>query len=215
MIRAGLVAAALPSADAQAAPGWETEYGVALVSDYRWRGVSLSDEDPSLQVDGTLSHESGFWLWGGVNTVSPDLGSAEINLAAGYTRELGGIEWTGAVTRYLYPGERDIDYTELSVIAARGFGPVSLSAGVEYVPEQDNYSENDVYTWLGWEIAGPHAISFHGHVGRDDGVMAPIEDAVDFSVGAGVPIGVFALDLTYVEVETVSPAWVLSLAYRP
>ncbi len=39
---------------------------VAVVSDYRFRGISLSDEEIALQPSLTLSHESGFYsgVWG-------------------------------------------------------------------------------------------------------------------------------------------------------
>ena len=185
----------------------------ALVSDYRWRGVSLSDEDPSFQVEGTVSHESGAWAWGNVNTVSREYGGAELGLGLGYTRELGSVEWSIGAVHYLYPGEEDIDYTEIDFTAARTFGVVTLSGGIEYVPEQTNYDENDVYTWIGWEIAAPLDLTIHGHVGHDDGIMAPVPYAIDYSLGVSAPIGSFGADLSFVQVESEDAVAVFRISY--
>jgi uncharacterized protein (TIGR02001 family) len=210
-----LLAAAAVAASATPAPCAEFESEIAVVSDYRWRGVSLSDEEPSLQIEGTASFDNGTWLWGGANSVSADYGGSELGIGAGYTRELAGLEWTLGVTRYLYPGEEALDYTELALSSAVTFGAVSLSAGTEYVPEQSNYDEEDLYLWVGGEVALPRDARLYAQVGRDDGSMAPAPDAVDFTLGAAIAVSAVEFDLSYVEVDTVAPAWVLRIAYRP
>jgi uncharacterized protein (TIGR02001 family) len=192
---------------------WSWEGEAAIVSDYRWRGVSLSDESPSLQVEATASHESGAWLWANLNTVDQDLGGTEIALGAGYTRALGRIEWTLGAVHYLYPGEADIDYTEIDLTAAASAGAFTVSAGVEYAPDQSNYDDDDLYSWIGFEIAAPRDVTVHGHVGHDDGVMAVVPYAIDYSLGVGVPIGRFAADLSMVYVESNEAAAVFKLSY--
>jgi uncharacterized protein (TIGR02001 family) len=192
---------------------WKLEGEAAFVSDYRWRGVSLSDEEPSLQAEATLAHASGAWAWGNVNSVSDAYGGSEFNLGLGFTREIGAVSWTIGALRYLYPGEDDLDYTEIDLYAEGALGPVWLSGGVEYAPENDNYGDDDTYLWLGWEIEAPRGFTLHGHIGRDDGVMAPTARAVDYSIGAGAPLGPFAFDLSYVEVETEDGAMVARLSY--
>jgi uncharacterized protein (TIGR02001 family) len=209
-----LLLAVTVTAAASPAPCAELEGEIAVLSDYRWRGVSLSDEGPSLQVEATASYDNGAWLWGGVNSVGADYGGSEISLGAGYTRELSGAEWTIGVTRYLYRGEAALDYTELALSAAKGFGPVSLSAGTEYVPEQNNYAD-DLYLWLACEITLPRDARLYAQVGHDDGRMAPAPYAVDVTLGAAIAVSAMTFDLSYVEVDTVAPAWVLRLAYRP
>jgi uncharacterized protein (TIGR02001 family) len=192
---------------------WTWEGEAAAVSDYRWRGVSLSDEQPSLQVEVTASHDSGAWLWGNVNTVDKDLGGAEIALGAGYTRTLGPIEWTLGAVHYFYPGEADIDYTEVDLTASASRGSLTVSAGFEYAPVQSNYDDDDLYSWVGFEVAAPHNITVHGHLGHDDGVMAPVPYAIDYSLGIGVPVGRFGVDLSLVHVESEDVAAVVKLSY--
>lgn len=191
----------------------ETDARVGVVSDYRWRGQSLSDESASLQAEATLSHESGAWLWGATNSVSDDLGGAEINLGAGYDVSLGGFDWSLGAIQYFYPGEDDLDYAEFDLSAARGFGPLTLTAGLEYSPEQRNLEDSDTYAFLAFEAQAAHAIVLHGHVGRDDGVMALEPHAVDYSIGATRAFGPLALDLTYVEAEGADSAFVLGLSF--
>ncbi len=209
----GALAALCWAPNTFAFPAFETEARIGVVSDYRWRGQSLSDENPSLQIEATASHASGLWLWGGVNTVSGDLGGSEWSAAFGYDRTLLGVDWSAGATRYFYPGEADIDYTELAFSGARAFGPVSLTAGVEYAPEQDNYDESDTYLFVGFEAAGPHEITMHGHIGQDDGIMALTPHAIDYSLGATRGFGRFELDLTYVEAEGADSAVVFGVAF--
>lgn len=192
---------------------WSWEGEAAVVSDYRWRGVSLSDEQPSLQLEATASHDSGAWLWGNINTVEQDLGGAEIAFGAGYTRTLGQIEWTLGAVHYLYPGEVDIDYTEVDLTASVSRGPVTVNAGFEYAPVQSNYDGDELYSWIGLEIAAPHNLTLHGHVGHDDGVMAAVPYAIDYSLGFGLPVGPFGVDLSLVRVESEDAAAVLKLSY--
>ena len=66
--------------------------GVALMSDYRFRGVSLSDKDFAVQPYLTVSHESGLYVgaWGS-NLSENDGDDVELDLYAGFS---GGDELT-------------------------------------------------------------------------------------------------------------------------
>jgi uncharacterized protein (TIGR02001 family) len=51
-----------PAAFAQdAASGMTFDASLGVVSDYRYRGLSLSDEAPALQIDATLATDSGLY----------------------------------------------------------------------------------------------------------------------------------------------------------
>ncbi|HEX9932066.1 MAG TPA: TorF family putative porin, partial [Allosphingosinicella sp.] len=72
-----------------------------LMSDYRFRGVSRSDEDPALQAGLTLETASGFYVGGRGTSLSgidnfrlrdpqvEDLGDVQLDLYAGYGADLG------------------------------------------------------------------------------------------------------------------------------
>src|SRR3546814_8220482 len=63
---------------------------VAVVSDYRFRGLSLSDEEIALQPTLTLSHESGLYagVWGSTMPDSPLSGKFELDLYGVYATEI-------------------------------------------------------------------------------------------------------------------------------
>ncbi|GEQ99944.1 hypothetical protein JCM17845_05680 [Iodidimonas gelatinilytica] len=86
----------------------------ALVSDYRFRGVSLSDEDIAIQGGFTVDTEPGFYLgvWG--SSIESFNGSeTEVDVNFGYGTTWKGFDLSAGVTAYLFPGGTDTDYVEL------------------------------------------------------------------------------------------------------
>jgi uncharacterized protein (TIGR02001 family) len=208
------VSAQLVLADkVRAEDAWDVEGSLALVSDYRWRGVSLSDEDPSLQAEATLSHEGGLWLWGGANSVSDENGDAELGLGAGWSTAFAGLDWSFGAIQYFYTGQDDLDYLELDLETARTFGAWTLAGGIEYIPPQRNYGE-DFYPWASAERAFGEHVALHGQIGLDDGSMASADDqTTDYSAGLSATFGAASLDLSYVEAVDVDNAIVARIGY--
>ncbi len=105
-----------------------------LASDYVWRGVSQSDEDPAIQAGFELDVK-GFYLggWGSnvdFNETAADDADLELDGIAGYRRDIGeNLGFDLGVVRYFYPGsEADLDWIE-------AFASVSwhgLSVGAAY-----------------------------------------------------------------------------------
>lgn len=173
----------------------------------------MSDESPSLQAEATLSHQGGFWLWGGANSVSEDNGDAELGVSAGWSAALAGLDWSFGAAHYFYTGQDDLDYFELDLEASRVMGAWTLSGGGAYIPSQDNYGE-DVYVWLGAERALSEHIALYGQIGADQGSMASgPETTIDYSAGASFAWGAGAFDLSYVEAVDVSSALVARIGY--
>ena len=116
---------------------------VAIVSDYRFRGVSQSDEEIAIQGGFTVAHESGVYVgtwasnlagwgtFGGSNT--------ELDLIAGFKLPVGeGGTVDVGVTWYMYPGGSDkTDFAELYAKLSGTIGPLGLTAGVAYAPPQE------------------------------------------------------------------------------
>jgi uncharacterized protein (TIGR02001 family) len=143
-LAAGLTALASPALaqEEEAKPDITITGSVALVSDYRFRGVSQSDKDPAVQGGVTLSHTSGlyggFWAsnlagWGTFG--GPNL---ELDLIAGYKTEVAsGVSVDVGLTYFMYPGGADkTDFFEPYVKLSGAVGPVSLTAGLAYAPKQ-------------------------------------------------------------------------------
>ncbi|RZM23354.1 MAG: hypothetical protein EOP67_48585, partial [Sphingomonas sp.] len=85
---------------------------VGLVSDYRFRGVSQSDENLAVQGGITIAHKSGLYIgtWGSNLAGWGTFGGAnmELDLIAGYKLPVGGGGTLDVgATWYMYPGGFD------------------------------------------------------------------------------------------------------------
>jgi uncharacterized protein (TIGR02001 family) len=172
----------------------------AIVSDYRFRGVSLSNGDPAVQAGITVSHSSGFYIatWGssiyaGDQTITLDdgLGAPESYTNGSY----GSLEldvfggWTGAVTDgvtvdvgflyYLYPDAVNTD-AQLGAIGTSG------------LPEFDGYADfdTDYYEFYG-SVAfgvGPATLKLGAAYAPDQDSLAGEDNLYLYSnVDIGVP----------------------------
>lgn len=124
-------------------PALTVSGSVALTSDYRFRGVSQSDQEVALQGGITVSHDSGAYLgaWGSNLAGWGTFGGAnlELDLIAGYKAKLSDSATldVGAVW-YMYPGGADeTDFVEPYAKLTGTSGPVTLTAGIAYAPSQE------------------------------------------------------------------------------
>ncbi|NIJ31499.1 uncharacterized protein (TIGR02001 family) [Sphingomonas insulae] len=147
-VAAGVAVAVLPSAaQAQSAdtapPSAVTVSGsAAIVTDYRFRGVSQSDRQMAVQGGITIAHRSGVYggVWasnlagwgtfGGANMELDLIGGYKAKLADNATLDVG-------LTWYMYPGgAAKTDFAEPYVKLTGTAGPATLTAGAAYAPKQ-------------------------------------------------------------------------------
>lgn len=199
---------------------------VALVSDYRFRGVSQSDKEAAIQGGITVAHESGFYagVWASNLAGWGTFGGAnmELDLIGGYKRNLGsGVTADVGLTWYMYPGGADLtDFAEPYVKLSGTLGPVSALAGVAYAPKQralGNFSntpfsrgqsEDNLYIWGDVSTGVPGTpVTAKAHVGYSDGnpglgpngtSVAPTGSYLDYLVGADVTLKPVTLGVAYV-----------------
>jgi uncharacterized protein (TIGR02001 family) len=139
--------AALPAllwASSVAAADISGEFGV--ISDYRYRGVSLSRGRPAVQGTLTIEHDSGLYaeLWGSTLERPGDPTSSEIDVTGGYEKELSehfGIDLSG--TFFAYPSAGGDNYFEATAIATATHGAASASLGLSYIPSQRATHDDD------------------------------------------------------------------------
>jgi uncharacterized protein (TIGR02001 family) len=115
---------------------------VAIASDYRFRGVSQSDEQLAVQGGIIIAHDSGFYVgtWASNLAGWGTFGGAnmELDLIGGYKAKLAdkatldvGLTW------YMYPGGADkTDFAEPYAKLTGTAGPATLTAGAAYAPKQ-------------------------------------------------------------------------------
>jgi uncharacterized protein (TIGR02001 family) len=191
-----LATLALPAAAQEEPPKPVTVSGsVGLVSDYRFRGVSQSDENLAVQGGLTIAHESGIYIgtWGSNLAGWGTFGGAnmELDLVAGFKKTFDNITVDVGATWYMYPGGFDnTDFIEPYVKVSGTFGPAALTVGAAYAPKQEalgpwyangtsaangtyddpGAKDDNLYVWVDGAAAIPETpVTLKGHVGFSNG----------------------------------------------
>jgi uncharacterized protein (TIGR02001 family) len=197
-----------------------------LVNDYRYRGVSQSDEEMAVQGGITATHTSGFYVGAWASNLAGwgTFGGSnmELDLIGGYKRAFGPATVDVGLTWYMYPGGADkTDFAEPYVKVSGIVGPVSLLAGVAYAPSQQalgNWSNtpqsrigdrhDNLYVWGDASAAIPRTpLTIKGHIGYSDGnpglgpngtSVAPTGKYIDYLAGADLVISPLTFGIAYV-----------------
>lgn len=196
------------------------EGGVGSVSDYRFRGVSLSDRKPALQADFTASHTSGAHAAVFVSTIDEygqDSGgkgaTVELDYTIGWEFTGAGLDFDVAASAYTYPGAVGVNYVELPVQAAKTIGPWTGSIGFAYAPEQRALERDNRYLWIGIDYDGPALpVVLSAQAGREDGAYA--DRKTDWSLSASRTLGHLQGSASYVDSNRGGGRLVLTLAAR-
>lgn len=191
---------------AQDAPS--VEANISFVSDYRFRGVSFTDENFAVQGGFDLGFDSGFYVGTWASNLSGGGGSnAELDLYGGYGFEAGGLSFDVGALGYFYPGQNeDLDYYELyGSVGTTLADTVDVALGVAYAPEQDNVGDEDnTYVYVAGEMPlGESPFSLSASLGYEDGGFGDPDGDGDSKIdwALGVSTSAFDLDwgLTYID----------------
>jgi uncharacterized protein (TIGR02001 family) len=177
---------------------------VALVTDYRFRGISLSAGDVAVQGSIQVNHSSGLYIGTWASSLEQDAfdiyGSTEVDIYAGWTGKVSsGITADVGLLYYVYPsgsfGDGNVLEPYASVTAA--IGPASAKFGVNYAWKQDSLGGDDnLYLYTDWSLAVPSTpITVTSHVGYTDGALSPrrltltnLKGGWDWSLGASATL---------------------------
>lgn len=194
---------AMPAlADEDGFPG-EFSGDVTFASEYIFRGVSLTDEDPALQGTLEWGHESGLYAGAWASNISLETGSLEIDYYAGFGGDLGdsGFNYDVGAVYYTYPGSDSVgDYIEFYGSVGRDFGLVVGTVGVAYVPTGQSAFDGDdaIYVYGDVEVPIPNTpLTVGTHLGYED--FGGGSNKMDWSVGlyatfVGLDVGVAYVD---------------------
>lgn len=200
-----------PAASAQGSqsdppPDVDVSATITAVSDYRFRGISLSDRDPAAQGSIDVSHSpTGLYAGAWGSTIARFAGArTEIDLYAGWQTEVGPLELDIGGQYYLYPNGNDVDSYEFYSYLGRTIGPAELRAGIVYAPSQDNLGNTDnLYLTSDARIGIPQTpITVTASIGYEDGAFeGPAGSKLDWSLGAEATRGIFTLGISYADTD--------------
>lgn len=228
-----LSAAAPAFAEDTDPPSAITISGSATVTtDYRFRGVSQTDNNAAIQGGLTVAHESGFYVsvWGssvsGYVTAAGTT-SVELDLIGGFKKTFGGTTVDIGALYYFYPKSKlagdtsSSDFIEPYLAITQALGPVSAKGTVAWAPKQKALalnqigpSQSNVY------LAGDLSASIPGtplgltaHLGHTFGPSWLANDAfgkteyTDWSLGATATFKAITVGVQYVDTDS---RWVSS-----
>ncbi len=179
---------------------------VTFVTDYRFRGITLSDKDVAIQGSINLETQPGFFvgIWG--SSIAEFNGATtEIDLMAGWSGTFDFLTPTIGIIGYLYPGGSGTDYYEL--FGSLGFvaGPVGLEVGLNIAPGQSNLSRSNRYLYVGASAGIPDTpITLKGQLGFERGGLVPDETGrrttkTDWLIGADITFEPLTIGVAYTD----------------
>lgn len=138
---------------------------VAIVTDYRFRGLSLSDHMPVIQ--GGIGVEQDGWqaqLWGSTR-VDGDAEGREIDLYLGRAGSLGTLGYEAGARAYFVRGAPA--YLEVTAQFSRELGPVQIATELNYAPAQSGLGDN-LYGAATLSVAPFAGLTLSGRAGIED-----------------------------------------------
>jgi uncharacterized protein (TIGR02001 family) len=206
---AAAAALAVPTlAAAQAAAPSPVAGNISLVSDYRFRGLTQTFEEPALQGGFDYAHSSGFYVGNWNSSIADTFfgGSPlEMDFYAGYKPTFGDIGLDLGILYYYYPGSDapgigKIDNTELYAgatwkwLTAKYFHAVSDFFGIDdtkgssYIDLTANFPFG-----AGWGLVG--------HIGHQKVKNLSDLDYTDYKIGITKDIRGWVLGAAFVDTD--------------
>jgi uncharacterized protein (TIGR02001 family) len=206
-----LICVAMQAADAHA----QLSGSASLVSNYRYRGVSLSHNDPAAQAALVYDHPEGFYAGAFASTVRigyPTSNEVQGIFFAGYARSTpSGATWEAGVVYSGFTGATSYAYPELLVGAAYE----KISARLHYSPNYYGRGSDAVYG----EIDAAHRLLDHVQLVAHVGVLwtnarniygEALDSIFDGRVGVLFDFDRFNVQLSWVGISDASTGYGLT-----
>lgn len=214
------VAAMSAPALAQDAPASDLTVtgNAAVVTDYRFRGISQTDKRFALQGGITVTHSSGFYVstWGSsIDDYVANGSDQELDLIAGYSKTIGAATVDVGVLYYYYPGSGGVnsDFVEPYASIKGTFGPATAKLTANYAPKSRALSvdggvtkEDNLYLAGDLSASIPNTpLGVSAHLGHSFGpsYLVPVgKGYTDWSVGATYTWSHLTFGVSYVDTDT-------------
>lgn len=195
---------------------------VQLLSDYRYRGVSRSNDAPAVQGQFTVSLPDGFYAGGRGTSLRhyAGHGDAEADLYVGYGRNIApGTTLDAGLMYYWLPDANGrANYFEPYASISHTLGPVEATLGAKYAWSQRATGRDDMLYLFGQVEAGIPAtpVTLTAEAGRQE--SGALGSYWNWSVGGRYTFSHFEAGLHYVDTDLprhgASATVVASLGFR-
>ncbi len=129
---------------------------IGVVSDYRFRGISLSDRDPAVQGGVDVTTRMGLFAGAWASSIAEYGGTnVEVDVYGGYQANAAGFDYTFTGYAYLYPGGSGVNYLELQGSVSHAVGTATVSVEADYAPDQKNTNVDNLYLGASVEMPVP------------------------------------------------------------
>lgn len=209
LLAAFLSLAALPASAADTLIG-PISGSIGVITDYTFRGVSQTDEQPAVQIGLEYAREIGsvtpyVGIWGSnVNFVDADW---EIDLSAGLRGAAMGATWDLGLVYYAYPAASsslNYDFAEFVGKLGYDFGPAVATLGLAYSPEFFAKSGKGYYLQANLDVPLPWEVTATGHIGHqwiERNAVFGAPDYMDWSLGVAKDVMGVTLGLAYIDTD--------------
>jgi uncharacterized protein (TIGR02001 family) len=235
MISGAAVAADLPVAEPamEVVPAWDVAFGVAGVTDYRFRGITNSKKGAAVQ--GYAEFQTDYFYFGSwassvdfPTTRGLSDPAAEIDLYGGFRHTWDAFTLDVGALYYYYPKESgfNTDYLEFKAIPSFAFGNFgSIALNVWYSRDYVNSGTDELYVSLAPKINIPLStipdVAFYvsGEVGKQwyynsKSALTNYKDYWTWNVGGGATYKAMTLDVRYSDTNLTRDECTFNTAYK-
>ncbi|WP_297512565.1 TorF family putative porin [uncultured Caulobacter sp.] len=181
-------------------------YNIGVTSDYVFRGVSQTQEDPAVQGGIDATYGLGY---AGVWASNVDFGSknpsTEVDFYAGVKPVVGDTNLDLGVIYYSYSKDKGLtpgaySYVELKAAASRAIGPATAGVAVYYSPQFPGKTGDATYVEANLSVPVSPKMSLSGAVGHQS--IQKAGDYTTWNVGVGYALtSKLSADLRYYDTD--------------
>jgi uncharacterized protein (TIGR02001 family) len=181
----------------------------SLLSDYRYRGVSLSRNRPAAQLAVAYDDASGWYGGAFASTVQLFYPTRELQVVSfvGYARRLpSGLSWEAGADYSVVTGPLSYSYPEVYA----GIASENVSARLYYAPRYFGQDSDVIYGEINasQQLLDRVRLLAHGGVLRNNGQsdygLRPDRHILDASVGVSLDFDQFSVQLSWVGINSVN-----------
>ena len=213
LVMGGVAAAVLATAGVSTATAGEIEANVALSTDYIFRGITQTNNDPAISGGFDYSLDNGFYAGIWASNVNFDTNgeegtsrtTTEIDVYGGWAGEISeGVELDLGYIYFVYPGDSGaLNYSEFT--AGISFG--DLGFGLVYSPDYFGSDSDAIVFNVDYSVGVAKNLSLDLHTGytvtdEEDVIGAGVgDDYLDWSIGLSTSAAGVDLSLTYTDTD--------------